>query len=149
MLKAGTLVSSVGFVAAILYQIFARLFLATAPSWTEEAARLCFVIAVGCAAGLALRNRSYVHFDFLLNRLPGPQGRGVRVLIDALTVLLFALFTTQALRFTMMGWAERSPSMKFPMAVAFVSMFILGASLLIVAVDRLLGHFRRPTPTDR
>ena len=39
-MKWGTFLSTLGFVLAILLQIFARLFLATAPSWTEEAARV-------------------------------------------------------------------------------------------------------------
>jgi len=61
VMKWGTFLSTLGFVAAILLQIFARLFLATAPSWTEEAARVFFVIAIGFSAGLALRTGDTPH----------------------------------------------------------------------------------------
>ena len=57
--------------------------------------------------------------------------------IDVVTVLLFGLFTVYAFEFTMMGLAERSPSLRFPMAIPFAGMFILGCSILVYAVVRL------------
>lgn len=146
-MKYGTFLSTLGFVGAVLIQIFARLFLATAPSWTEEAARVFFVLAIGCSAGLALRSKEYVYFDFFYQRMNELwQGR-VAFLIDLLTVLLFALFSFYAVQFTLMGWAERSPSLQFPMAIPFSAMLILGLSLLIYALDRLRQHFT--TNNDR
>lgn len=142
MMKWGTFLSTLGFVVAILTQIFARLFLASAPSWTEEAARVCFVIAIGCSAGLALRSGAYVNFDFFYQRMPSAWQRRLALLIDVLTVILFAIFTVCAVQFTLMGWAERSPSLQFPMAIPFAGTLILGFSLLIFAVDRLGGHFK-------
>ncbi|CAH0999746.1 hypothetical protein LEM8419_01046 [Neolewinella maritima] len=139
-MKWGTLGSTLGFIACVLLQIFARLFLETAPSWTEEAARLCFIIAIGCSAGLALRSGEYVHFDFLYQRMSAGWQRRVAFLIDLLTVVLFALFLYYAVQLTVLGWAERSPSLKFPMAIPFAGMVILGASLLVYAVDRLRRH---------
>lgn len=145
VMKYGTFLSTLGFVAAILIQIFARLFLATAPSWTEEAARVFFVLAIGCSAGLALRSGEYVNFDFFYQRMSEPWQRRLAFLIDLFTVLLFALFTVYAVQFTVMGWAERSPSLKFPMAIPFAGMLILGFSLLVYAVDRLRRYFTTKT----
>lgn len=141
ILKQGTLLSTLGFVACILIQIFARLFLATAPSWTEEAARVFFVIAIGCSAGLALRSGEYVNFDFFYQRMNERWQQRVAFFIDLFTVMLFVVFTVYAVQFTLMGWAERSPSLKFPMAIPFAGMLILGFSLLVYAVDRLRGYF--------
>ncbi len=152
-LKYGTLLSTGGFVLAILLQIFARLFLATAPSWTEEAARVFFILAIGCSAGLALRSGEYVNFDFFYQRMSAPWQRRVAFLIDLFTVVLFALFTFFAVQFTVMGAAERSPSLRFPMAIPFAGMVLLGFSVLVYAVDRLGRHRRtlggrKATPTD-
>ncbi len=141
-LKWGTLLSTLGFVACILLQIFARLFLATAPSWTEEAARIFFVIAIGFAAGLALRSGEYVNFDFFYQRMSTGWQRRVRFMIDLLTVVLFGVFTFFAVQFTVMGLAESSPSLKVSMAVPFASTFLLGASLLVYALYHLRKHFR-------
>lgn len=140
-MKYGTFFSTLGFVLAILIQIFARLFLTTAPSWTEEAARLFFVIAIGCSAGLALRSGEYVNFDFFYQRMSSAWQDRVAFIIDFLTVVLFVIFTFYAIQFTVMGWAESSPSLKFPMAIPFGGMLILGFSLLVYAIDRLRKNF--------
>ena len=140
-LKYATLTATLGFVVVIAFQIFARLLLPTAPSWTEEAARLCFVLAIGSAAGLGLRSGEYVNFDFVYQQLPVAWRRGVDWVIDGATVLLFALFTWYAVEFTVMGWAESSPSLRFPMAVPFAATVLLGASVLFYAVGQLRRRF--------
>lgn len=145
-MKWGTLLSTVGFVVCILVQIYARLFLETAPSWTEEAARLFFVVAIGFSAGLALRSGEYVHFDFLFRRMSSGWRQRVVFVIDLLTVGLFAIFLYYAVQLTVLGWAESSPSLKFPMAVPFAGMVILGFSILVYAVDRLRRHFISSSP---
>lgn len=148
IMKWGTFLSTLGFVASILIQIFARLFLETAPSWTEEAARVFFVIAIACAAGLALRSGDYVNFDFFYARMSPVWKRRITFLIDLLTVILFAIFTVYAVQLTIMGWAERSPSLKIPMAIPFAAMLILGFSLLVYAIDsfrqNLTSKSKRP-----
>lgn len=144
-MKWGTFLSTLGFVLAILLQIFARLFLATAPSWTEEAARVFFVIAISFSAGLALRSGEYVHFDFFYRRMSTRWQRRLTFMIDLLTVLLFALFTFYAVQFTIMGWSESSPSLQFPMAIPFAGMVILGGGLLVFGVDRLVRGRRGGT----
>ena len=141
-MKWGTFLSTLGFVAAILLQIFARLFLATAPSWTEEAARMCFVIAIGCSAGPALRSGEYVNFDFFYQRMNSAWQKRLLFLIDLLTVVVFSLFTIYAVQFTGMGWSESSPSLRFPMAIPFAGMLVLGFSLLVYAADRLRRAIR-------
>ncbi len=139
-LKWGTLLMTGGFIGCVVVQIYARLFLTTAPSWTEEAARLFFVLAIAFAAGPALKHDAYVYFDFLYDRLGTRARRHLTIAIDILTVALFLLFLYYAVGFTAMGTVERSPTLQFPMAIAFGAMVILALSVLLYAVDRLLRH---------
>lgn len=145
LLKWGTLLGTVGFAACVLLQIVARLLLPAAPSWTEEAARLFFVLSVGFAAGPALRSGDYVHFDYFYARLGAAGRRRLLLAVDGLTVVLFVIFTVYAVRFTVMGWAEGSPSLRFPMAVPFAAMVVLGLSVLRYALPRL-GRRRKTRP---
>ncbi|MEM1357286.1 MAG: TRAP transporter small permease subunit [Bacteroidota bacterium] len=147
-LKWGTMISTLGFASCILLQIFARLLLPTAPSWTEEAARLFFVLAIGFSAGLALRSGSYVNFDFFYRRMKPTWQRWLVFGIDLLTVLLFTTFTLYAVRFTYIGWEESSPSLKFPMAIPFLGMFLLGSSILVYALAYLYGHWPSGRATE-
>ncbi|MGB3801840.1 MAG: TRAP transporter small permease subunit [Lewinella sp.] len=145
-LKWGTLFMTGSFIVCILVQIYARLFLTTAPSWTEEAARLFFVLAIAFAAGPALKRDYYVYFDFIFDKFSPRTRRWVMIAIDSLTVLLFLLFLYESFAFTKMGLVERSPSVQYPMAIAFGSMIILAASVLLYAVARLLTHLPAKTP---
>ena len=138
LLKYGTLASTVAFAACVLLQIFARLALPAAPSWTEEAARLFFVLAVGFAAGLAMRSGDYVQFDFVYSSLSPVWQRRVSLATGVLTVGLFALFTVAAVRFAAMGLVERSPTLGFPMAVAFGAMVVLGVGVGVFALRWVL-----------
>ena len=66
-LKYGTLICTYAFIASVLIQIYARFFMESAPSWTEEASRLFFVYAIAFASGLAYRDGYYVALDFFFS----------------------------------------------------------------------------------
>ncbi|TMU57026.1 TRAP transporter small permease [Flagellimonas algicola] len=143
LLKWGTLLSTLGFVASTLIQIYARFFMAKAPSWTEEAARLFFIFAIGCASGLAMRGSYYVHFDFLYEKLPSKLKSLIMKAIYVLIVLLFVIFTYHSLQFVMDGWIEKSPSLRFPMAVAFIGVTIMGLAISYYAITKLISLFKK------
>jgi TRAP-type C4-dicarboxylate transport system permease small subunit len=125
-LKYGTLISSFGFIGATLIQIYARFFMESAPSWTEEAARFFFIYAMSFAAGLAMKDGYYVHFDVLFNKLGKNQQRILTILISLFTFILFVILTVYALQFVKVGLPEHSPSLDVPMAIAFGSMVVMG-----------------------
>lgn len=77
-----------GLIAVVLLQVFARLFLARSPHWTEEASRFLMLYMVAFAAGLAARDRAYVNVDFLLNVFKGRLRAFVDLCIDLLSIVL-------------------------------------------------------------
>lgn len=133
ILKYGTLLATYGLVAAVLLQIFARFFLAQAPSWTEEAARMFFIYAVSFASGLALKNKSYVHLDLFYNKLKPQSKKLIDLGISLLTFLLFTTIAVYSFPFIGMGFAETSPSMKVKMSIVFLPVLIMSASLAYYA----------------
>lgn len=137
-LKYGTLLSSFGFIAATLVQIYARFFMESAPSWTEEAARFFFIYAMSFASGLAMKDGSYVHFDVFYNKLKPKQKRFLNVLISFLTVALFLILGFYAIRFVIMGIPEHSPSLGVSMAFAFGSMVVMGVFVSYFAFVELI-----------
>ena len=125
-LKYGTLVSSLGFIGATLIQIYARFFMDSAPSWTEEAARFFFIYAMCFAAGLAMKDGSYVHFDVLYNKMKKGQQRILDIIISVFTLL-----------------PEQSPSLDVSMAFAFGSMAIMGLFVSFFAFVDILTKMKR------
>ena len=144
LLKYGTLLSTYGLVLTVLLQIFARFFLNQAPAWTEEASRLFFIYGLSFAAGLALKNQYYVHWDLMYNKLPA---RGKRFLDIGIPLLIFLLFGTMAafsIPLMIQGFAETSPSMRMNMAFAFFSMFLMSAGICFYASMDLRKTFFKP-----
>lgn len=145
ILKYGTLISTLGLIGTVLLQIFARFLLESAPSWTEEASRFLFIYAISFAAGLAMKQKYYVHLDLIFNKL-SPKGQQLLELIIAvLIVLLFGIFTFFSFQFIALGHPETSPSMRIPMSFSFFSMFIMGISISFFAwidAQRALKQYR-------
>ena len=141
-LKYGTLVSSFGFIGATLIQIYARFFMDSAPSWTEEAARFFFIYAMSFAAGLAMKDGYYVHFDVFYNKMNKGQQRVLNIIISVFTFILFIILTTYALQFVEVGFPEHSPSLGVPMAIAFGSMVVMGLFVSFFAFIDILKKMK-------
>lgn len=145
ILKYGTLISTYGLIVSVCIQIFARFFLPNTPSWTEEAARLFFIYAISFAAGLALKNRYYVHLDLVYNRLSSRGKQWLDIGIPLLTFLMFTAMAIYTLPFIGMGYNETSPSMGLNMSVAFASMFVMAGSISFYAgieVNKAIKHLK-------
>lgn len=137
ILKAGTLLSTFGFIGSTLIQIYARFFMDSAPSWTEEASRFFFVYAMSFAAGLALKDNYYVYLDVFYAKLKSPARRLVDICVHLTTIALFFVLGIYAIQYVVLGIPEKSPSLGFPMAVAFISMVVMSLSIVIYAVYEL------------
>ncbi len=146
MLKYGAIVSTYLLVGSVLLQIFARFFLPSTPAWTEEASRLFFIYGISFAAGLALKDNYYVYLEFFFDRLPARLSRVLTILIPLLTLLLFLCITLYAVDFVVLGYQEKSPSMKFSMSYVFFSMIILSASMSYFALRDLMKSIRQARP---
>lgn len=138
LLKYGTLIGTLGFVITTIFQIYGRFFIEKPPSWTEEASRFFFIYATSFAAGLAMKDKSYVFFDGLFNKLNNSLKQKVNIVSTTITLILFFIITFYSFHFLTLGIAENSPSMGLPMAIAFSSMFIMGISISYYALLDLL-----------
>ncbi len=128
------LISTTGFVGSTVIQIFARFFLASAPSWTEEASRLFFIYAISFASGLALRDKYFVELDVFYRKFSRKTQYFLDLIIQFSTVFLFAILGIYAVEYIQLGINETSPSLRIPMSFAFVSILIMSLTILIYAV---------------
>ncbi|QCX40360.1 TRAP transporter small permease subunit [Aureibaculum algae] len=146
MLKKGVIISTLGLIAIVLLQIYARFFMAQAPAWTEEASRLCFIYATSFAAGLALKNNYYVHLDYFYNLFSKNVQRRLKIIIPVLTVFLFLILAFYSLEFIYLGRLESSPSLKIKMAFIFVSILIMSLSVSYYAFKEVMAQIKNEKP---
>ena len=142
-LKLGTLISTVLLVISVLVQIYARFFMESAPSWTEEASRLFFIYAISFASGLAFKQNYFVALDVISSRLSNRWNAIFVVLVDGLVFLLFIFISIHSIKYIQLGLAERSPSLGFNMSFSFASMLLLSASISIFVGIRFFHSFRK------
>lgn len=129
ILKYGTIISCYCLIGSVLLQIFARFFLETTPSWTEEASRLFFLYTMAFAAGLALKTNEYVYLEYFVDKFSKEVRRRIIIAGQFVTIALFAVMSYYAIEFFILGTYESSSSMKINMSVAFFTMFLLSISM--------------------
>ena len=81
----------VGMFVAAGAQVLFRYVLELAVPWTEELARLLFVLAMLVGIGVAIRQRDHIVVDFLLKKLPA-RGRLAVTALFNLVILAFLAF---------------------------------------------------------
>ena len=142
-LEWGTVVSALGLIGTVVLQIVTRRFFVDfAPSWTEEASRFFFIYAISFGAGLAQKEGYFISMDYFYNKF-NPKMRGILdLLISVSSIVLFLLMSIFSIFFIQLGTIETSPSLGFPMSVAFTSMFIMSASVLYFLVVQLYDKIK-------
>ncbi len=133
ILKYGTLISTYCLIGSVLLQIYSRFFLDKTPPWTEEASRIFFIYTIAFAAGLAFKNDYYVYLDILFVRMSAKVKRKLLLGINVLTMAMFLIMAVYSVQLIYLGLREKSPTLEIPMAVSFVSMFLLSASIAYFA----------------
>lgn len=137
LLRIGTLISTAGFVGAMLIQVYARFFMSSAPSWTEEASRFFFLYAMGFASGLAFKDGYYVHLDVFYNKMKNSHKRLLDISIPIGVIILFLILGIYAIEYVILGIPEGSPSLGMSMSIAFTSIVIMSVSVSVFAFYEL------------
>ncbi len=130
-------------ILTVCLQVFARYALPWSPPWTEELARFCFIYMVSWGAGLAIKDRSYVNVDILLQSF----GERKRVILDSfilmLIILLMGLMLWYAIPLIRIVQLQQSASLKINMALIYFSMFCMSLLVILYAYRELRKNFNQ------
>ena len=140
---AGTMISLVMMISAVTIQVFTRLFLESAPSWTEEAARICFIYVVAFGTGIGIRNGDFIKLD-ILDRVLNSNQINKLLVFNQLIILAFAfILIFHSLKFIQLGLDEKSPALKVSMGLVFISVLIIGLSLAIFTLEHFASILKK------
>ena len=120
------------------------------PSWTEELARYCFIYAVACAAGLAVRANAFVAVDILTNLMPR-RTKGFHNIALNGTLCAFAVFFEAkcAVRFASLRARMVSTAMEIPMQWIYFALVILFGILSVMYVLEIISLFQGAGAKER
>ena len=142
----------IGYIAAVVVQVFSRTFLPTVPSWTEEAARYLFIYSVAFGAGIVALKDEYARVDILSSRF-APGFKKFYELAVCLLLLVFDVYLAfySIPKFVFLKFRMVSTAMQIPMqfinfsVLLFVGLQSVAYALKIVFiltgvnVSKLLG----------
>ena len=116
LLSASAAAGMIGYLAAVVIQVFSRTFLPTVPSWTEEAARYLFIYSVAFGAGIVALKDEYARVDIVTSHFSG----GFKKVYElAVCVLLLAFDIYLAVysipKFVFLKFRMVSTAMEIPM----------------------------------
>lgn len=142
-LKIGTLITTMGLMASVLIQIYARFFMENAPSWTEEASRVLFIYAISFASGLAYKQNYFVFLDLLSGRLSSKSEVILKNTVNMIVFLLFLIIAVYAVAYIKLGLAESSPSLGMNMSVSFFSMLLMAVSICFFSGIKIIELIKK------
>jgi len=124
--------ATVGYISSVVIQIFSRSFLPRTPSWTEETARYFFIYAIAFAAGLAVRNNSYVAVDIFVSKIPQRLKKWYQIALNVFLALFSMYFGSQSVcKFAFLKARFVSTSLEIPMQYIYFSLIILFGMLTL------------------
>lgn len=143
LLEWGTLLSAFGLIGTVMLQIISRKFFVTAaPPWTEEVSRFFFIYTISFGAGLAQKEGYFVSMDYFYRKFNPGMKRIMDRIIATVSAALFLIMTIYSVQFFILGLSETSPSLGFPMSLAFASMFIMSGTVLFYLVKDVINSIK-------
>jgi TRAP-type C4-dicarboxylate transport system permease small subunit len=139
-------VLSIPLVVIVLYAVFMRYVLNSAPFWSEEVARYLMVWMALLATSAAMRRGQHIGLTFVVEKA-GPRLRKVlNLLAYALVLLFFTVLLVKGIDMTIFVSRQRSPSVNIPMWIPYLSVPVAG---FLMVVQTLTLIFKQLKPSER
>jgi TRAP-type C4-dicarboxylate transport system permease small subunit len=126
---------------SLIWQVFARYALNSAPGWSEEVVRMAVVWLTMLGAAACLRGGSHIAVTVLVNALPEPLRAGLLWFRDFAILAAAGVLAWAGMRFALLNATQDSPALEIPMLYAYLSLPI-GAALIALqlALSRIGGE---------
>lgn len=121
-------------ILATLTQVLVRYVLKVPLDWTEESARVLFVLSMVMSMAFAYREREHVVVDFLFEGLrPGPK-RALGLVFNLAIMGLLVFWIRGAWRLASINWNSRLVTLPFFRVGYFYAWEVLAIALLLLYV---------------
>lgn len=136
---------------ATVAQVLFRYVLEWPVLWTEEAARVLFLLAMMCGFVIAQRRGEHIVVDFLRARLPPRPAAAVGALFDLVVLAFLLLLLRGAVRMVELTWGSAFITIPwFTSAHLHLAQIACLAGLALLVAGSLVRHcatLARPVPT--
>ncbi|WP_160197660.1 TRAP transporter small permease [Senegalia massiliensis] len=142
-LRVGTFLSFTALLVTVVLQIVSRFLLSNVTFvWTEELSRFLFIYSVAFGAPLAMKNQEYINVDILLEKLPKKSRYILEAIIEIAAVGLFIIVFVNSIEFLQIGSNQTSATLGIPMSVAYFSITMTSALIVLYGVINVINKIR-------
>ncbi|MEX0980657.1 MAG: TRAP transporter small permease subunit [Bacteroidales bacterium] len=137
LFNAGALISLGAMILIVALQVFTRFFMETTPHWTEEAARIFFIYSVAFGTAIGIKNGDFIKLNLIGKYLSSRSDRLLNIFIDMTTIAFATTLIIHNIKFVKLGMDELSPALEVTMGFVFISITIIGLSIVVFTLENL------------
>ena len=145
LFKIGALITLTAMIVVVGLQVFTRLFMASAPHWTEEAARIFFIYSVAFGTGIGIKNGDFIRLNLIGKYLSPGFDRLLDILTESVIILFSIVLTVHSVQFVKLGMDELSPALKLTMGFVFISIALIGLAIAVFTAEKLYDLIKEKT----
>ena len=125
----------------VFLQVVYRYVLQDSLSFSEELARYMFIWSVAMGSALALKTRSHIGVELVVERLPKSLAYPAKIVASAINLLFFALLIWYGLDMTIETMDQESAALSLPMGYVYLSVPLSGIVLFICEIKNTVDDF--------
>ncbi len=134
LLSLLAVIGMIGYIAAVVIQVFSRTFLPVVPSWTEEAARYLFIYSVAVGAGVVSMKDEYARVDILTSKFPEGFKKVYEILVCLILIAFDVYLAVYSIpKFVFLRFRMVSTAMQIPMQA-------INFSILLFAILQAVSY---------
>lgn len=125
----------------IMLQVICRYGLGASLSYSEELARFAFIWSVAMGTAVALKTRSHMGVEILVDLLPKSISRYILVLVSFLNLTFFMILIVYGFSMVVDTMDQESAALSLPMGYVYLSIPLSGIILFICEVNNTIEDF--------
>lgn len=126
----------------VFLQVFYRYALHSPLAWSEEFAMFLFQWCAFIGAAIATRHRFHYVLDLVTKRLPRRLKWATEILASVLIFFVAYLMITRGYGMMQITKAQKYPVMQFPVAYAYLAIFVSGILMMIYQIRIFVSQLR-------
>ena len=130
-------------------QVTSRYFFGSSITWTEEAARYCFIWLDMLGAAVLVYRGGHAVVDLLVHKLRGTAKKIYGTLVHILVAYAGIVLATFGAQLSGMTIRQTSPSLKLPMGVVYGVVAACGVLVVIFTVNLLIHDWMKQDVAER
>ena len=122
----------------IFLQVIYRYVLGESLSFSEELARYMFIWSVAMGSALALRTRSHIGVEILVERLPASMAKPAKVLACVLSLVFYGMLVWYGFEMVGETMDQESAALELPMGYVYLAVPLSAIVLFVCEIKNVM-----------